>query len=144
MAKFFYNRGLELIAKNDLDCETATLKARLVMTNTTCDTEKDKLTNTGFTDIDAHGTATDQTLANVSITRDDVNDRIIIDADNIIFSALAAGARQSQGLYIYQDLGAEASNVPVAYLDFPSLETHTGDDFPVNFHATNGFAYFQA
>lgn len=142
MPSFVYERGSELIVKNDLDPETATIKARLCMSNTTCDTEKDKLTLSGFTDIDAHGTATDQTIANITVNTIAGN-KTVIDGDNINFASLAAGARGSVGLLIYQDLGGAANDVPLVWLEFPSEETHVGDDFPVNFNATNGIFYLQ-
>ena len=142
MASFVYERGSELICKNDLDPETATIKARLCMSNTTCDTERDKLTLSGFTTIDAHGTASDQTIANIAVSTISGN-KTRIDGDNITFAALAAGARGSVGLLIYQDLGGAGSDVPLIWLEFPSEETHVGDDFPVNFNATSGIADLQ-
>ena len=145
MASFLYNRGAELMAKNDLDVEADTIKARLVMSNTTCDTERDKLTLTGFTTIDlcdGSGYSADKTLATVTITRDDVNNRIEIDADNITWSTLGVGTRDSVGILIYQDLGGgDATSVPLAYVEFPTAETHDGSDFPIQWNTTYGIAY---
>ena len=52
MASFLFNRAAELMLKQDLDVETVTLDVKIVMSNTTCDTERDKLTLSGFTTID--------------------------------------------------------------------------------------------
>ena len=145
MPSLIYNRGAELIAKNDLDFESATIDAKLVMSNTTCDTEEDVLTLSGFTTIDeCDGSGyVDKTLANAAITRDDANDRIKFDADNVTWSSLGAGTRTTVGILIYEDKGSDATSVPIAYVEFPSAETHTGDDFPVNWHSTNGIFYLQ-
>jgi hypothetical protein len=144
MASFIYNRGAELIATNDLDWDTATIKARLVMSNTTCDTELTKLTLSGFTTIDVCDGAAyaEATLANTTITRDDTNNRIELDADNVTWSTLGVGTRNSVGILIYQDLGGgDATSVPIAYIEFATAEVHDGSDFPIQWNVTYGIAY---
>jgi hypothetical protein len=145
MPSFLYNRGAELMVLNDLDLESITVDCRLVMSNTTVDTERDKLTLSGFTTIDLCDGASyggDKTLASKTITRDDVNNRIEFDADNITWTALGAGTRTSVGILIYQDLGGgDATSVPIAYVEFPTAETHDGSDFPIQWNATYGVFY---
>lgn len=146
MASFVFGRAKELIAKNLLDFETATIKMRLCMTNTTVDTEKTKTTLSGFTTIDVcDGSGyVDKTLANATITRDDVNFRVLFDGDNPTWATLGAGTRASQGILVYDDLGGgDATSVPLAWIDFPTTETHDGTDFPVQFNATLGMFYEQ-
>lgn len=143
MAGFLTNRGAELIDTQALNLTTATLKARMVMSDTTVDTERDKLVLTGYTDIDVcDGSAyADLAIVSPTLARDDTNDRIIFDADNLNFPTVGAGTRQSTGLLIYQDNGTEATNVPLFWVPFPSAQTHNGDDFPVSWHATEGIYY---
>lgn len=144
MASFLYERGSELIAKNDLDPESATIKAALVMGATTCDTERDKLTLSGFTTIDTCDGAgyADQTIAGIAITTGAGN-RTIVDGDNITFAALGVGTTPSVGLLIYQDLTGPSLDVPIAYIEFDTPLTHNGDDVPIGWNATLGIFYLQ-
>ena len=144
MASFLFNRAAELMLKQDLDVETVTLDVKIVMSNTTCDTERDKLTLSGFTTIDecdGSGYA-DLTLASKTVTRDDTNNRVEFDAANITYPTLGVGARDSVGLLIYEDKGGgDATSVPLAYVEFPTAETHDGSDFPIQWNATLGVFY---
>ncbi len=123
MASNIFNSALNSILDQSLDLVNDDIRARLCMTNTTCDTEKDGIDN--ISDIttvdvcDATGYA-DVALANEAIAVDDANDRSEFDADNVSFTGLSGDAtRDAQGvlLYAYVD-GTDANDIPVAFIDF--------------------------
>lgn len=101
------------------------IRARLVMTNTTCDTENDGVANLDdFTTIDpadATGYA-DVALTTEATSKDDANDRGEIDADNVVFSGLSGDAtRDYQGVLLYEYVdGTDANDIPVVFIDFAS------------------------
>lgn len=105
------------------------IRARLVMTNTTCDTENDAVANLDdFSTIDpadATGYA-DVALTGEQASRDDGGDRGEIDADNVVFSGLGGDAsRDYQGVLLYEYVdGTDANDIPMVFIDFD-------DDIPL-------------
>jgi len=122
MANFVYNKAKKLLADADLDCNSGAgidLRGVLVMTNTTCDTEKNVSTFADFTtpDVcDGSGYA-DQTITGEASEWDSSNDRTEIHADNFTYSSLGAGTRQNQALVVIDWQGTRDSSYPVAYYD---------------------------
>lgn len=116
-----YTPAKTLIAKADLDFDTADLRVMLCMSNTTCDTEVDAANLSDFTTIDEYdGSGYSQIdLANIQVNEDLANDRAEVDADNSNFGAtVAAGTRQAVGALIYQFIdGTDANDIPVAWYD---------------------------
>jgi len=123
MASRVYNEALRAIAAGEIDLNAADIRARLCMTNTTCDTENDGKVNlsdittidasdaTGYADIDMDGLA---------VNKDDPNDRAEFDANDLVFSGLSGDAtRDYQGvlLYVYVD-GTNANDKLIAFIDF--------------------------
>lgn len=123
MASVIYNEALRAIAAGEIDLNAADIRARLCMTNTTCDTENDGVVEledfttidpcdaTGYADIDMDGLA---------VNKDDPNDRAEFDANNLVFSGLSGDAtRDAQGvlLYVYVD-GTDANDKAIAFIDF--------------------------
>jgi hypothetical protein len=123
MASRIYNEALRAIAAGEIDLNAADIRARLCMTNTTCDTENDAVVEledfttidvcdaTGYADIDMEGLA---------VNKDDPNDRAEFDATDLVFSGLSGDAtRDAQGvlLYVYVD-GTAANDKAVAFIDF--------------------------
>ena len=100
------------------------IRARLVMTNTTCDTEIDAITNlSDYTTIDpadATGYA-DVALDTETITENDTDNRADFDtATAIVFSGLSGDAtRDYQGCLLYQYVdGTDANDIPLCFVDF--------------------------
>ncbi len=125
MASVIYNEALRAIAAGEIDLNAADIRARLCMTNTTCDTENDGVVElvdfttidiadaTGYADIDMDGLA---------VNKDDPNDRAEFDANDLTFSGLSGDAtRDYQGvlLYVYVD-GTNTNDKAVAFIDFTS------------------------
>lgn len=123
MASRVYNKALQQIAAGEYDLNGDDIRARLCMTNTTCDTENDGIEHlvdfttidiadaTGYADIDMDGLA---------VNLDDPNDRAEFDANDLVFSGLSGDAtRDYQGvlLYIYVD-GTNTNDLAIAFIDF--------------------------
>lgn len=124
MASVIYNAALAKIAAGTKSWVTGDdIRARLVMSNTTCDTENDGIDQLAdFTTIDicdATGYA-DVALAGEAVNTDDPNDRAEADANDIVFSGLSGDAtRDAAGvlLYWYVD-GTNTNDLALAYIEF--------------------------
>ena len=123
MASVVYNSFKQRVANGGIDLDTHDIRVRLIMTNTTCDTENDGIsTLANFTTIDpadASGYA-DVQLASEIVNLDDANDRAEFDADNVTFSGLGGNAtRDYQGVLVYRYVdGTNANDLPIAFVDF--------------------------
>lgn len=121
MANFVYTPAKQKIAKGDADFDTLDIRALLVMTNTTADTEQDAATLAAFTTLDEYDGSgySRPDLGASTITEDDPNNRSEIDYADFTFGAtVAAGTRQAQGMIIYNRVdGTAANDWPVAWVD---------------------------
>jgi hypothetical protein len=124
MASVLYNSAKANIMNGTIDLNTHDIRARLVMLNTTCDTENDgKLDLADFTTIDpsdATGYA-DVALASEAVTINDANDRAYFSATgDLVFSGLSGNAsRNYVGVLLYKYVdGTNANDLPLAYIEF--------------------------
>jgi hypothetical protein len=130
MAAFWYTPAKQKLAKGDLDFDTVDLRVKLVMTNTTTDTEQDAANLAAFTTIDEYDgsgyTAID--LAGISVNEDDANNRSEIDYSDGSFGAtVGAGTRNWQALLYYVRVdGTNANDYPVAYIDVTAANGNGG------------------
>jgi hypothetical protein len=120
MASFATDIALQKLAKGEINLGTADLRVLLVMTNTTCDTEFDKTTLSGYTALDEFNgtgyTRADLTMSAVAI--DGSGHIAWADAADFTFGSLTGGSRQIQGelLYLYVD-GTNAHDIPLGFID---------------------------
>ncbi len=133
MAGFTYNYGKLGIANQEIDCGDGgdTLKAFLVMEDTTCDTEKDVETNAGFTDedeFDGDGYSI-QTLGSKAISVNLTDDRVEFDCADIDFGdTVDAGTSDIVGIVVYKDVGGVFANgIPIAYIEVDPQVTPYGE-----------------
>lgn len=131
MASFPYNVGAKPFIDNAIIGSALTLKVRLVMTNTTVDTEndgKDHLND--FTTMDTHDGSgyVDKSLASLATAQDDTNNRTTLDCADITWTALGAGTRSIEGAIVYQeDSAAESGRIPIAFYDTTNIASNGGD-----------------
>ena len=138
MASVFYLAGMAGLADGSIDFDTDTIKARLCMTNTTCDTENTTISDLAdFTTIDVCDSAgySDKTLTNCAVNIDTGNVRIELDADDPTWSALAACTRDIQGVLIYLFDTDDANSIPIMFVDFTSDITPDGSDLTIPWNA---------
>lgn len=121
MANFIYNEAKRAIAEGEIDFGAggSDIRVMLVMTNTTADTEDDVNVLSGFTTLDEMDGASyvRKALANEIVNEDAANNRAEFDADDVTWTGLGAGTRQVQGMIVYKHVGADSSNVPIAWID---------------------------
>lgn len=114
------------------------IRVRLVMGNTTCDTENSAIAFLDdFTTIDVCDGANyvDKALANEAVNKDDANSRAEFDADNPTWTALEVGTRTTVGVLVYKFVTNDADSVPISYIEFASAVTHDGTNFVIQWNA---------
>jgi len=144
MASFVYNEAKRMLGAAELNFSTpADIRLRLVMTNTTCDTQNDAMLDLAdFTTIDVmDGTNyVDKALGTDAFATDDTNDRAEYDAADVTWTALGAGTRSMDGclVYLYVD-GTDANDKPIAFIDFSPDVVADGSDFTMTWDAEGIF-----
>ena len=134
MASFVYNEGANgLLSGGTITWASDTIKARLVASSATIN--KDDTTMTGHTAI-----GTDQTLASKTKTKDTTNDRIVCDAADPVWTAVAGGSTVGT-VDIFKFVTNDAGSTPIASLDITDTATN-GGDITIQFDA-NGIFYLQ-
>lgn len=97
------------------------VRVLLVMTNTTADTEKDKLTFGGFTtfdEFDGSGyTSGGVALTGEGVAVDNPNNRGEFDANDATFTAVGAGTRQIQAAVVYKFVTSVSLSIPLVFVD---------------------------
>lgn len=133
MANFVTNRGSLDLQSNVIVWASDTIKARLVPSSVTPD--KDNTVMTGLTAI-----GTDQTLGSKTRTEDTTNDRIVYDAADPTWTAVASGSTIGW-VIVYQFITNDAASVPLFVIDLTDTPTN-GGDITVQFSAS-GIGYTQ-
>jgi hypothetical protein len=119
MASFVYNEGAKQLTSAGISWTADTIKARLIPTSVT--PNKDDASMTGYTSLQDSGALTTKTL-----TKDLTNDRIVFDADDVTFTAVAGGST-ANGVVIYKDGANDAARIPIAFCDMTDTATNGGD-----------------
>lgn len=104
MASLVTDEGAYQLATGGLVFTTGTWKVRLVASSATPD--KTITAMTGLTSI-----GTDQALANKTTTKDGTNHRVVFDADDPVWTAVASGT--VGWAIVYKDGANDAARVPV-------------------------------
>lgn len=143
MASAIPNSALANLINGTIDLNSSDIRARLCMTNTTCDTEIDAInTLSNYTTIDpadATGYA-DVALTTETVTANDTNNRGDFDtASDIVFSGLGGDAtRDYQGILLYKYVdGTNANDIPLAFIDFTADIPKTATSVTVPSSTTN-------
>lgn len=127
-----YNIFIEAEMNGSIDLLTDDLRAILVMSSTTVDTENDGIAFLAdFTTLDEFDGANNErkVLAGRAVVLDDGIDGAKFDFDDITWTALGAGARQIQSMLLYKHVTNDTDSVPIAFLDFDSLKTADSSNF---------------
>lgn len=113
---FCYTRALGLLNSTVL---TGDVRAALVMSNTTADTDEDAtfLADIGTLDeYDGSGYAR-QALTAEAFAVDTATDRFKFSADPFVFAGLGVGTRQCVGLLLYLHVTNSSDSKPLFYID---------------------------
>jgi hypothetical protein len=142
MASFVTDNAKEqiLLGTWDFSSGTPDIRVALMMTNTTCDIEKDKATNAGYTTLDEFDgsgySSGGVALTSEAVSEDGANNRAEFDAADVTFSSVGAGTRQIAGALLYAFVTNFNSSVPIAWIDtggFPV--TANGGDILISWNA---------
>ena len=134
MADVIYNSYAVDLGKADVDFLVDTIKVALVTSSYTPDQDThdfyDDITNevangNGYTTGGA-------TLANKSVTKDNVNNRSVLDADDTAWTTSSFTAR---GAVIYKDTGVASTSPLICYKDFGSDKTVSSGTFTISWNA---------
>jgi len=123
MASAIPNSAKVRLLAADIDLDGDDIRARLCMTDTTCDTEVDAINDLAdystIDESDATGYA-DVALTSEAVAADDANDRAEFDAANVSFAGLSGDAtRDYQGVLLYKYVdGTNANDLPLCFIDF--------------------------
>lgn len=120
MASFVTNEGSsQLLSGGSVTWASDTIKARLVASSFTPNKDDDVMT--GYTAI-----GTDQTLGSKTKTKDDSTDRVVFDAADPTWSAVAGGSTVGW-VVIYKFVTNDGDSIPLAVLDVTDTATNGGD-----------------
>lgn len=143
MASAIPNSALANLINGTIDLNSHDIRARLCMTNTTCDTEVDAIADLAdYTTIDpsdATGYA-DVALDTETVTANDANNRADFDtAADIVFTGLGGDAtRDYQGILLYKYVdGTNANDLPLCFIDFTTDVLKTSTQVTVPSSTTN-------
>lgn len=133
MASFVTNEGAESLQDNSIVWASDTIRARLVDSAVT--PTKDDTSMTGYT-----GIGTDQTLGSKTRTKDTANDRIVYDAADPTWTAVAGGSTVGW-VVVYKFVTNDAGSTPIFVVDVTNIATNGGDiTWPIS---TDGIGYTQ-
>lgn len=143
MASAIPNSALANLINGTIDLNSHDIRARLCMTNTTCDTEVDAIADLAdYTTIDpsdATGYA-DVALDTETVTANDASNRADFDtAADIVFTGLSGDAtRDYQGVLLYKYVdGTNANDLPLCFIDFTADVLKTSTQVTVPSSTTN-------
>jgi hypothetical protein len=131
---FIYTPAKQKLAKGDADFDTLDVRAILVMSNTTADTDQDAANIAAIGTLDEYDGSgySRPDLGSSTITQDDANNRSEIDYADFTFGAtVAAGTRQAVGMIIYVEVGTDSQDWPIAYIDTGGFP-FDGSGAPIN------------
>ena len=140
MASVIYNEFKRASAAGEIDLNVDDIRLKLLMNNTTADTENDGIVAVAdFTTLaETAGANADnqKALANEAVNKDDANDRAEFDADDPTWPALGNGANPIQGALVFKRVdGNDANDLVIAFIDFAADQSPGGSDFTINFDA---------
>jgi hypothetical protein len=117
---FAYTGAKEKFGRGEIAWHTSDIRAMLVMTNTTADTDQDAVALAGIGTMDEYDGSgyARVALGAEAVNRDDPNNRAELDANDFTWTALGAGTRQAQAMVVYKHVdGTAANDVPIAFID---------------------------
>ena len=138
MASFWYQAGMGQAFGGAIDWVNDDIRIIWAMSNTTADTENSSRFVSDFSTLDEFDGsgypstfATRLALDNQTLTVDDPNRQVELDADNETVSTVGAGTRNVVGVVVYQHNTSDADSELLGYLDL-SAATGNGEEFNGN------------
>jgi hypothetical protein len=122
MASVVFQNAVMSTFEGDIDWETDNLDARLLMTNTTADTNPDADTCADLTlDESDDGSYAHEDVTSPAVSADDANDRMVFTSDPWVWAALDGdGTRDYQGALLVKYVDGANADIPLLFVDFTS------------------------
>lgn len=137
MASQVYNSVKGEFLEGNIDLVNDDIRVKLLMTNTTADSENDGITNlSDFTTLDEQdGTNyAVKALSGKAVAIDTGNDRAEFDADDVTWTSLGAGTRDVAGILVYKHVdGTDANDIAIAWVEKSGQPD--GSNFTINWDA---------
>lgn len=127
-----FNEGKVELASGNIDFVNDTFKVALFESTYTPDID----TQSNWSDISTdessgtNYTAGGNTVANITVTKDNTNDRAVIDGDDVTFTNVSVSY---QYVVLYKDTGTPSTSTLIGYADRGSSITISADDVQVVF-----------
>jgi hypothetical protein len=123
MSSLMYTEFKRANMSAEIDLSSDDIRAKLLMSNTTADTENAGVVNVAdFTTLDAADSTgyADVALANLAVTKIDGSNRAKFASDTVVFAGLSGDAtRDYQGMLLYKHVdGNPANDLVVSYVHF--------------------------
>ena len=131
MADFVFTRGIAELFKADTDLDTADLRVLLLTSTYTQNKDNNFVADLG-NELTVGGYAR-QTLTGETVTEDDANDQVYLDANDPLFAALATGETIGW-MVLFRQTGADATAPVLCAYDVTNTPTN-GSDVTVQFAA---------
>lgn len=122
-----FNSLGSLAAAGGVGWTSATIRVLLTSTSYTYDPDHSTVADVSGSEIGVTGYAR-ATLASPTVTVDAANNRVVLDAADVTYSSLAAGATIGGAVLFRRAGGADASSDPLlAFVDLTDTPTNGGD-----------------
>lgn len=133
MANIKYNGFKNSLAKGQIKFDADNFKLMLVDSTYTPDPDLHEFRSDVTGEVVGTGyIAGGRSLVNKTLTRDDVNDKIVLDADDVIWGNSEIVAR---GAILYLDKGNATLDTLILYIDFVTDQVSYAGDFIVQWSA---------
>lgn len=130
MANVVYNEGKKQILNGGIDLDTSTIKVLLVKSTYTANADHAAVDDGTADDPASHEITVSgysrQTLAGRTVDKDTANDFAYLDANDSVFTALAAGETIG-GAVLFKDTGLDTTSIPIAFFDVTDTPTNGSD-----------------
>jgi len=127
MADVVFNSFKTELLKSSIDFESDAFKVMLVTSAYTPDPVAHAFIDDVTNEVSGVGyTAGGESLADLEVTQDDVDNEGVFDANDVVWNASTITAR---GAVIYKDTGDPATSPLIAYIDFGADKISDNGDF---------------
>jgi hypothetical protein len=139
MASQVYNSALGGLMDGSIDLDNDDIRAALLMTNTSADTDNDAIDfvgDIGTLDECDGANYVRKALASESVNVDDTTDKAYFDATDVTWSSLGAGTRSNQGVLVFKFVTNDADSPVIAWVEFAAPINGDGNDFTVQWSSS--------
>ena len=130
-----FNNYKEQLARSGIDWENDTIKVALMTTAYTpnIDTQENWSDVSSNESSGTNYTAGGNTVANITVTQDNVNDRAVVDGDDVVFTNISVSYQYA---VMYKDTGTPSTSTLIGYADRGSSVTLSNENIEIRFSAT--------